>query len=140
MKKTGSIALAAAAATTLCLLGSCKKDKEENLIIGQWQVQYTGADDNSNGILEESEKVMIPDTARFTFNFKEGGAGETILVPSLNSRTAITVPFTWSKNASTVTVTANNETNVVTLLTLDRSVFYGVYGEGKDRTWLYAVR
>lgn len=132
--------IAAAAVTTFGLLGSCKKDKEADPLIGSWKVQYMGVDDNANGTLEESEKDIVPDTARFTFNFKEGGTGETVLTPSITTGTSITVPFSWSKSASTVTINANNETNVVTLLTLNSGVFNGVYGDGNKRTWIYAVR
>ena len=124
---------------------SCKKDDEDtskNRMIGTWNVQYIGSDDNENGSLEESEKEVITDTSRFTFTFKEGGTGETVLTPSINTGVNTTVPFTWSLDeaANKVTITANNETNVVSLLTLNQNVFSGVYGEGQDKTWLYATR
>lgn len=54
----------------------------------------------------------------------------------------ITVPFTWSLDeaGNKLTITAKNETNVVSLLTLSQNVFSEMYGTGKDRACLYATR
>lgn len=130
-------------ASGICLTGlfsSCKKDKEEDPMMGLWNVRYIGNDDNGNGVLDEAEKDIIPDTSRFTFLFSEGGSGQTVLTPSINTGISTTVPFTWTKTGSTVTITTSNDVNTVTLITLDQHVFYGVYGEGTDKTWLYASR
>lgn len=129
----------------LAFTTSCNKDDEDtskNRLVGTWNVHYTGTDKNENGTLEESEKTIITDTSRFIFTFRDGGTGETVLTPSITSGVNITVPFTWSLDeaANKVTITANNETNVVSLLTLSQNVFSGMYGEGKDRTWIYATR
>ncbi|GEM_PF-4231434 len=136
-----------AATSMLAIVGfssSCKDDEEKakNNLIGTWDVSYIASDDNVNGALDEDEKEIVPDTAAFTFTFKDGGSGETVITPSKASGVSTTVPFTWSMNndATTVTITAAGDVNVVDIITLNNSTFNGVYGTGKDKTWIYATK
>lgn len=117
-------------AFALCTLNACKKDDSpaptrSQLIIGTWNINAYGVDDNMNGNLESSEYDAIPAGSGLTETFRSDGTGVITTTAPGGSPTPQNITWSLTNSDQNLQVVSSSGTTNATITRLTEHELMG---------------
>jgi|GEM_PF-2396159 len=140
--KSNSMKAMLAAFVFIAMLGSCKKSSDKltrtEMMVGTWNLNAYGVDDNNNGILEASEYDAIPAGAAMEQTYRSDGTGVFMTQGPANLPVYSNVNWLLTDNEQNLRVVSNGNTTNATISVLTEHELQG-YDPAQSPRYVYLL-
>lgn len=122
-------------ATTL-FASSCKKD-EQDLLVGTWTAQYGAEDDNNNGVMDASEKIVSTDHKN-TLTLNADGTGVIVYQYTASDPVQTTnINYSLTEDGKKLTMSTSSGSEVYNIETLTKTeLMFSYQPAGDKKGWI----